>query len=162
MRNYTDEEIEAYIASGDPFDKAGAYAIQNPDFQPVERIEGCYCCVVGLPVCRVVRALARFGLTPPERCDGRLPDPSRNGHSLPGLPGFAAESKAAGANPEERKNEVSFLFPVVCLCCLFLVFRPASRGLPALSPDTTPTARAPRRERCQRSNRRSSRHPTPS
>jgi predicted house-cleaning NTP pyrophosphatase (Maf/HAM1 superfamily) len=66
MRNYSDEEIEAYIASGDPFDKAGAYAIQNPDFQPVERIEGCYSCVAGLPVCQVVRALARFGLTPPE------------------------------------------------------------------------------------------------
>jgi septum formation protein len=65
MRNYSDEEIEAYIASGDPFDKAGAYAIQNPDFQPVERIEGCYSCVVGFPVCRVVRALAHFDLTPP-------------------------------------------------------------------------------------------------
>ncbi len=66
MRSYTDEEIDAYIASGDPFDKAGAYAIQNTDFQPVERIEGCYACVVGLPVCYAVRMLARFGLTPPE------------------------------------------------------------------------------------------------
>lgn len=65
MRDYSDEEIEAYIASGDPFDKAGAYAIQNPVFQPVARIEGCYSCVVGLPVCQVVRALAWFGLTPP-------------------------------------------------------------------------------------------------
>ncbi len=34
MRDYTDEEIEAYIASGDPFDKAGAYAIQHDGFQP--------------------------------------------------------------------------------------------------------------------------------
>lgn len=66
MRSYTDDEIENYIASGDPFDKAGAYAIQNPVFQPVERIAGCYCCVVGLPVCAAVRALSRFGLTPPE------------------------------------------------------------------------------------------------
>jgi septum formation protein len=65
MRDYTDAEIEAYIASGDPFDKAGAYAIQNQDFHPVERIIGCYSCVVGLPVCRVVSALAQFGLTPP-------------------------------------------------------------------------------------------------
>jgi len=61
MRDYTDAEIEAYIASGDPFDKAGAYAIQNPAFDPAERLEGCYACVVGLPICHVVRALAPFG-----------------------------------------------------------------------------------------------------
>jgi len=65
MRHYTDDEIEAYIASGDPFDKAGAYAIQNPTFHPVERIVGCYSNVVGLPLCRVVRGLAQFGLYPP-------------------------------------------------------------------------------------------------
>jgi septum formation protein len=65
MRPYTIEEIEGYIASGDPFDKAGAYAIQHPGFHPVERIEGCYACVMGLPVCHVIRVLARFGLTPP-------------------------------------------------------------------------------------------------
>jgi len=64
MRNYSEREIEEYIASGDPFDKAGAYAIQHPGFQPVERIEGCYACVVGLPLCRAVRALANFGLYP--------------------------------------------------------------------------------------------------
>lgn len=64
MRDYSDAEIEAYIASGDPFDKAGAYAIQNAAFHPVERIEGCYACVVGLPVCHVVKAVAAFGLTP--------------------------------------------------------------------------------------------------
>lgn len=62
MRNYSDAEIEEYIASGDPFDKAGAYAIQHAQFHPVERIEGCFACVVGLPVCHVVRALGRYGL----------------------------------------------------------------------------------------------------
>jgi MAF protein len=65
MRSYTADEIEAYIASGDPFDKAGAYAIQHPGFHPVERIEGCYACVMGLPVCHVIRVLNRFGLMPP-------------------------------------------------------------------------------------------------
>jgi MAF protein len=65
MRAYTDEEIEGYISSGDPFDKAGAYAIQHPRFRPVERIEGCYACVMGLPVCHVVRLLPAFGLTVP-------------------------------------------------------------------------------------------------
>ncbi len=64
MRDYSDEEVEAYIASGDPFDKAGGYAIQNLMFHPVERIEGCYACVVGLPVCQVARLLQDFGLQP--------------------------------------------------------------------------------------------------
>lgn len=74
MRGYTDAEIEAYISSGDPFDKAGAYAIQNQTFQPVERIEGCYACVVGLPVCHVVRALAQFGLRPPADVTAACPE----------------------------------------------------------------------------------------
>jgi septum formation protein len=65
MRDYSDEEIDAYIASGDPFDKAGAYAIQSRSFHPVDHIEGCYPCVVGLPVCQVVRVMAQFGFTPP-------------------------------------------------------------------------------------------------
>lgn len=64
MRDYSDAEIEAYIASGDPFDKAGAYAIQHADFHPAERVEGCYACVMGLPVCHVVRALEQYGLAP--------------------------------------------------------------------------------------------------
>ena len=64
MRAYTDEEIEAYIASGDPFDKAGAYAIQNAAFHPVERTEGCYGCVMGLALCQAVRMLRAFGLEP--------------------------------------------------------------------------------------------------
>lgn len=58
MRPYTSSEIEAYIASGDPFDKAGGYAIQHPDFRPVAQIEGCYTSVVGLPLCRVRDMLA--------------------------------------------------------------------------------------------------------
>jgi len=64
MRAYSDDEIEVYITSGDPFDKAGAYAIQNEVFRPVERIEGCYPCVMGLPVCQVVEVLGLFGLEP--------------------------------------------------------------------------------------------------
>ena len=82
MRSTTDDEIENYIASGDPFDKAGAYAIQNPEFQPVEQIEGCYCCVVGLPVCAVVRALAQVWAEAARSGDDRLPNPSRDGYSL--------------------------------------------------------------------------------
>ena len=61
MRPYTDDEIVAYIATGDPFDKAGGYAIQHPGFHPVAHIDGCYNNVVGLPLCRVKNALASVG-----------------------------------------------------------------------------------------------------
>lgn len=57
MRNYTDAEILRYIASGDPLDKAGAYAIQHAEFDPIEQIEGCYANVMGLPMCHLYRAL---------------------------------------------------------------------------------------------------------
>ena len=50
MRDYTDAEIEAYIATGDPFDKAGGYAIQHAGFNPVAQVEGSYTNVVGLPL----------------------------------------------------------------------------------------------------------------
>ena len=62
MRNYTDAEIDAYIASGDPFDKAGSYAIQNTEFNPVASIEGDYNNVVGLPLDAVKMALEQLRL----------------------------------------------------------------------------------------------------
>src|SRR5215470_5942172 len=58
MRPYSEEEVDAYIATGDPLDKAGAYGIQHPEFQPTERIKGCYLNVVGLPLCVLVDLLA--------------------------------------------------------------------------------------------------------
>lgn len=64
MRNYTDEEIEAYIVTGDPMDKAGAYAIQHKGFHPVDHLEGCYSNVVGLPLCHAARTLLKFGIPP--------------------------------------------------------------------------------------------------
>ena len=66
MRPNSEEEIAAYIATGDPLDKAGAYGIQHPDFQPTERINGCYLNVVGLPLCTLVDLLARFDVQPAE------------------------------------------------------------------------------------------------
>lgn len=56
------EEIDAYIESGEPDDKAGAYAIQGLASKFVERIEGCYFNVVGLPVALVYRYLRQLGL----------------------------------------------------------------------------------------------------
>jgi len=64
MRPYSEEDIAAYIATGDPLDKAGSYGIQHPDFQPTERINGCYLNVVGLPLCTVVNLLAGIGEYP--------------------------------------------------------------------------------------------------
>jgi MAF protein len=66
MRNYSDEEIAAYVASGDPLDKAGAYAIQYADFRPVARIAGCYANVMGFPLCHVYCMLRQTHLTPAE------------------------------------------------------------------------------------------------
>jgi septum formation protein len=66
MRNYTEAEIAGYVATGDPLDKAAAYAIQHPAFHPVERIESCYSNVMGLPICRVYLALRQLGINVPE------------------------------------------------------------------------------------------------
>ena len=49
MRCYSDKEIAGYVATGDPLDKAGAYAIQHQQFRPVERLAGCPAGVMGLP-----------------------------------------------------------------------------------------------------------------
>ena len=64
MRDYSDEEIESYVRTGDPLDKAGAYAIQHPEFQPVARMDGCFASVMGLPVCHVIRLMRRMDLQP--------------------------------------------------------------------------------------------------
>jgi len=69
MRPYTDAEIAAYVARGEPFDKAGAYAIQDQAFHPVASYDavpagrqGCYCNVVGLSLRAVIRLLRQAGL----------------------------------------------------------------------------------------------------
>lgn len=53
FRTLTDGEIEDYVRSGAPLDKAGAYGIQGPAGAFVERIEGDYFTIVGLPLCRL-------------------------------------------------------------------------------------------------------------
>jgi septum formation protein len=56
-----EEEIRRYLATGEPFDKAGSYAIQGRAGRYVPRIEGCYFNIVGLPLSRVCAALAELG-----------------------------------------------------------------------------------------------------
>jgi septum formation protein len=70
MRDYNDDEIAAYVAAGEPFDKAGAYGIQHAGFHPVERLRGCYANVMGLPMCTLCRMLraAGVGIPTPITC----------------------------------------------------------------------------------------------
>ncbi len=65
MRDYTDEEIKQYIASGNPMDKAGAYAIQNAAFHPVIDFNGCFASVMGMPLCHLERTLQKFSIYKP-------------------------------------------------------------------------------------------------
>jgi len=64
IRNFTDGEIRDYVATGDPLDKAGAYAIQHPRFSPVERWDGCYTAIMGLPLGAVAELLSEAGRPP--------------------------------------------------------------------------------------------------
>lgn len=57
MRPLTEGEIHAYISTGEPLDKAGAYGIQERGAVLIERIEGDYFTVVGLPLCRLNKLL---------------------------------------------------------------------------------------------------------
>lgn len=63
IRELTRRQIEAYADSGEPMDKAGSYAIQGLGSVLVERIEGCFFNVVGLPVPKLVRMLDEFGIS---------------------------------------------------------------------------------------------------
>ena len=60
----TDREISAYIATGDPMDKAGAYGIQGIGAINIRRIDGDFFTVMGLPAARTARALRTFGVYP--------------------------------------------------------------------------------------------------
>ena len=65
MKRFTPEEIQGYIDTGEPLDKAGAYGIQGIGGYLVERIEGSYSNVVGLPICEVVELLRRHRVAEP-------------------------------------------------------------------------------------------------
>ncbi|HHX65334.1 MAG TPA: septum formation protein Maf [Chloroflexi bacterium] len=65
MRAYADDEVQRYIASGNPMDKAGAYAIQHSGFAPVDHVDDCYANVIGLPMCHLYRVLNHWGRPTP-------------------------------------------------------------------------------------------------
>lgn len=64
MRGYSDEEIQAYVETGDPLDKAGAYAVQHPGFHPVKSMSGCHANVMGLPMCQVILMMRKMEINP--------------------------------------------------------------------------------------------------
>jgi septum formation protein len=76
MRHYSDEEIREYIQTGDPMDKAGAYAVQHKGFHPVVNFQGCFANVMGLPLCHLVRTWAKYDIQPfvdlPATCQRNL------------------------------------------------------------------------------------------
>ena len=81
MRDYDADEIAAYVESGSPLDKAGAYGIQDTSFIPATSIAGCYLNVVGLPMCLISKLMVRallFDDSAPAACPN---------HNV--LPGFA-------------------------------------------------------------------------
>lgn len=70
LRQFSQQDRSDYIASGDPFDKAGGYGIQNHQFQPATTLGGCLANVMGLPLCHVVRVLSAVGVTLPSDVPG--------------------------------------------------------------------------------------------
>jgi septum formation protein len=68
VKRLTQSEIDWYIQTGEPFDKAGGYAIQGIGSFMIESIKGSYTNVVGLPICELIQMLSRLGaLTISER-----------------------------------------------------------------------------------------------
>lgn len=62
MREFSEAQLAGYVATGEPLDKAGAYALQGLGGELVDRVEGCYYNVVGLPLCAARNALAEAGV----------------------------------------------------------------------------------------------------
>ena len=76
FKDLSDEEIKWYINTDEPFDKAGAYAIQHPVFSPVTNLQDCYASVMGLPFCHLLRTLQKMelpsGMDPRHICLNKL------------------------------------------------------------------------------------------
>ncbi len=103
MREYSDAELEDYVASGEPFDKAGAYGVQDEKFRPAHLVEGCYLNVVGLPLCLTVRLIDQLGAAvhlvpdwePPDGCRPcEVPLSACSGSDVPAQAGGRESSRA--------------------------------------------------------------------
>lgn len=67
LRELSLRQIERYVGTGEPLDKAGAYAIQGEGRRVVESFDGCFASIAGLPLCHVYFALRRVGIAPVAR-----------------------------------------------------------------------------------------------
>ncbi len=106
MRAYGDGEVERYVARGEPFDKAGGYAIQDPELAPAARADGCVCSVIGLPLWSVRRLLAAVGgieARPPalDRCAAC---PLRDAPQSVEIDAPASAGPAGPAGPRRRER----------------------------------------------------------
>jgi septum formation protein len=72
VKSLTPAEMAWYVQTGEPFDKAGGYAIQGIGSFMVESIRGSYTNVVGLPVCELIQMLNRLGAIRIEECGIRI------------------------------------------------------------------------------------------
>ena len=112
MRDYSDAEIHAYVQTGDPLDKAGAYAIQHPEFQPVDisSLDGCFASVMGLPVCHVIRLMREMDLQVDtdffRSCETLLEYQCPVSNSIIGRSGFCAAppKRNEGGQPDKSPN----------------------------------------------------------
>ncbi len=86
MRSYSEDELAAYVASGDPLDKAGAYGIQHEGFHPVSRLRGCFAGVMGLPLCHLRDLFKQMGVSitvdVPAACRSLTGVPCCGGHDV--------------------------------------------------------------------------------
>ena len=118
LREFTDEEIEASIATGTPRDKAGAYAVQDTELRPASDWHGCYHNIVGLPTCLLLQLLGELGWEAPKGWD--LPQTARCDPECP------ARADAGDIAPEDAMNfmGIGFMELVVILLVAFLVVGP--------------------------------------
>jgi MAF protein len=73
VREYSESEMEDYLNSGTPMDRAGAYGVQDMPFNPVAKVDGCFLNVVGLPLCTVITLMENADTTIEIDVDCRVP-----------------------------------------------------------------------------------------
>ncbi len=74
MKRLTEKEIDAYVASREPLGRSGAYAVQGKGALLIERINGCYYNIVGLPLPKLADMLKKFHVSLIECCSAPMTD----------------------------------------------------------------------------------------
>lgn len=98
FRHMSDDEIEDFVSTGVPMGKAGSYAIQDVRFHPVQSIEGCYACVIGLPLCHVKKLFSQFDIE--YQSETALLCKHHFGFNCPGNPRISIQETGSGMQKE--------------------------------------------------------------